>query len=125
MLLLFFYKGERFGNMQMWELRGICSEEDWNAELEDNGRIRLWLNSLLNPKEETDWVWDLRQKERMRNDWGTKRNEKGVERVYNRSESNRRDKQMPRKPKRPCSYPGCPKLVDGQYCEEHQKLVTK
>jgi len=32
---------------------------------------------------------------------------------------------MPRKPKRPCSYPGCPKLVDGQYCEEHQKLVTK
>lgn len=31
---------------------------------------------------------------------------------------------MPRKPKRPCSYPGCPKLVDGQYCEEHEKLVT-
>ena len=31
---------------------------------------------------------------------------------------------MPRKPKRPCSYPGCPKLTDGQYCEEHQKLVT-
>lgn len=27
-----------------------------------------------------------------------------------------------RKPKRPCSYPGCPKLVDGQYCEEHKKL---
>lgn len=32
---------------------------------------------------------------------------------------------MPRKPKRPCSYPGCPKLVDGQYCEEHKKLVDK
>ena len=31
---------------------------------------------------------------------------------------------MPRKPKRPCSYPGCPKLVDGQYCDEHQKVVT-
>lgn len=60
MLLMFFYKGERFGNMQMWELRGICSEEDWDAEWEDNGRIRLWLNSLLDPKEETDWVWDLR-----------------------------------------------------------------
>jgi len=30
---------------------------------------------------------------------------------------------MPRKPKRPCSYPGCPKLVDGQYCEEHKKLT--
>ena len=32
---------------------------------------------------------------------------------------------MPRKPKRPCSYPGCPKLVDGQYCEEHKQLVEK
>ena len=32
---------------------------------------------------------------------------------------------MPRKPKRPCSYPGCPKLVDGQYCEEHKRLVDK
>ena len=32
---------------------------------------------------------------------------------------------MPRKPKRPCSYPGCPKLVDGQYCEEHKRFVDK
>lgn len=31
---------------------------------------------------------------------------------------------MPRKPKRPCSYPGCPRLVDGRYCEEHEKLTT-
>ncbi len=31
---------------------------------------------------------------------------------------------MPYKPKRPCSYPGCPKLTDGRYCEEHQKIVT-
>ena len=30
---------------------------------------------------------------------------------------------MPRKPKRPCSYPGCPKLVDGQYCEEQTRMV--
>lgn len=28
--------------------------------------------------------------------------------------------QMPSKPKRPCSYPGCPNLTDGQYCEEHR-----
>lgn len=28
---------------------------------------------------------------------------------------------MPRKPKRPCSYPGCPELTDGRYCEKHQK----
>lgn len=32
---------------------------------------------------------------------------------------------MPRKPKRPCSYPGCPRLVDGQYCEEHKRLTDK
>lgn len=32
---------------------------------------------------------------------------------------------MPRKPKRPCSYPGCPKLVDSGYCEEHKKLRDK
>lgn len=28
---------------------------------------------------------------------------------------------MPKKPKRPCSYPGCPKLTDGRFCEKHQK----
>ena len=29
---------------------------------------------------------------------------------------------MPRKPKRPCSHPGCPNLTDGRFCEEHAKL---
>ena len=28
---------------------------------------------------------------------------------------------MPRKPKRPCSHPGCPRLTDGRFCEEHQR----
>ncbi len=32
---------------------------------------------------------------------------------------------MPRRPKRPCSYPGCPELVDSTYCAKHQKLVYK
>ena len=32
---------------------------------------------------------------------------------------------MPHKPLTPCRYPGCPKLVPGRYCEEHQKLVDK
>ena len=32
---------------------------------------------------------------------------------------------MPHKPLTPCRYPGCPKLVSGRYCEEHQKLVDK
>lgn len=28
---------------------------------------------------------------------------------------------MPRKPKRPCSYPGCPNLTEGCFCTRHQK----
>ncbi len=32
---------------------------------------------------------------------------------------------MPRKPKRPCSYPGCPKLTDGRFCEEHQRKENR
>jgi len=29
---------------------------------------------------------------------------------------------MPRKPMKPCRHPGCPKLTDGMYCEEHARL---
>ncbi len=29
------------------------------------------------------------------------------------------------KTKRPCSYPGCPKLTDGRFCEEHAKAEAK
>ena len=32
---------------------------------------------------------------------------------------------MPKKPKRPCSYPGCPKLTDGRFCEEHAKAEAR
>jgi len=32
---------------------------------------------------------------------------------------------MPRKPKQPCAYPGCPRLSDERYCEEHRKLMAK
>src|SRR5699024_183350 len=32
---------------------------------------------------------------------------------------------MPRKPKRPCSHPTCPELVDGRFCEKHQKENNK
>lgn len=28
---------------------------------------------------------------------------------------------MPRKPKRPCSYPGCPELVEGRFCAKHEQ----
>ncbi len=30
---------------------------------------------------------------------------------------------MPYKPKRPCSYPGCPLLTSGSYCDAHRKLT--
>jgi len=32
---------------------------------------------------------------------------------------------MPKKPKRPCSHPGCPKLTDGRFCEEHAKQEAR
>ena len=32
---------------------------------------------------------------------------------------------MPRRPQRPCSYPGCPNRCDGQYCEEHASLMNR
>lgn len=32
---------------------------------------------------------------------------------------------MPRKPKRPCSHPGCPNLTEERFCEEHAKLVNQ
>jgi 5-methylcytosine-specific restriction protein A len=32
---------------------------------------------------------------------------------------------MPRKPKRPCRYPGCPRLTDHTYCEEHEKMMQR
>ncbi|MBD5113581.1 MAG: HNH endonuclease [Ruminococcaceae bacterium] len=31
---------------------------------------------------------------------------------------------MPRKPKRSCRYPGCSKLTERAYCEEHQRLMN-
>lgn len=29
---------------------------------------------------------------------------------------------MPRKARKPCSYPGCPNLTEGKYCNEHKSL---
>lgn len=33
--------------------------------------------------------------------------------------------QMPRKAKHPCHHPGCPKLTEGRFCEEHQREENK
>lgn len=30
---------------------------------------------------------------------------------------------MPKRPKQPCAYPGCNRLSDERYCEEHRKKV--
>lgn len=32
---------------------------------------------------------------------------------------------MPKRPKRPCSYPGCPNLTDKRFCPEHEKLEAQ
>lgn len=66
MLMLFFYKGKAVSRMQMWGLAGICRADDWSEEMEEDGLIRHWLKSSLTPKEETDWVWDLRVREEQR-----------------------------------------------------------
>ena len=31
---------------------------------------------------------------------------------------------MPRKPRHPCGYPGCPELTERQYCPAHEKVVS-
>lgn len=66
MLYLFFYKGKKFGNMQMWDLCGVCFEEDWTEELEECGQIRNWLKSKIDPQDNGDWVWDERVREEKR-----------------------------------------------------------
>lgn len=66
MLMLFFYKGKRFGRMQVWELHGVCKAEDWCQELEDCGQVRAWLSSPINPEDTGDWVWDMRVREEKR-----------------------------------------------------------
>ena len=32
---------------------------------------------------------------------------------------------MPKKPKHPCAYPGCPNLTDNQYCPQHEKIARQ
>ena len=32
---------------------------------------------------------------------------------------------MPRAPKKPCKYPGCPNLTDEDYCEKHKTIARR
>ena len=57
MLMLFLYKGEKFGRMQVWKVTGICFAEDWTAEQEESGQIRFWLKTkICDLPPEVDWV---------------------------------------------------------------------
>ena len=33
--------------------------------------------------------------------------------------------EVPRKPRKPCSYPGCPNLTENRYCEEHAAKANR
>ena len=32
---------------------------------------------------------------------------------------------MPKKALKPCKHPGCPKLTEGAYCDEHKPLTDR
>ena len=64
MLMLFFYKGQKIGPMQMWNLKGICLAESWNEILEEKGVIRNWLKHGIDTEDKADWVLELRENER-------------------------------------------------------------
>lgn len=46
-LKLFIYKRARLGLMQYWDLAGVCLAEEWTQEAEDDGLIRVWLQSKV------------------------------------------------------------------------------
>ena len=62
-------------------------------------------------------VWDI-VRSAMQNNCGTSLSTSWVS-------FSRGGEMMPKKPKRPCSYPGCPKLTDGRFCDEHAKEEAK
>ena len=49
----------------------------------------------------------------------------GTSSVTNSENSSGRRTNVPSRPKRPCSSPGCPKLTDGQYCEDHAAVARR
>ena len=60
-LKLFIYKRERFGLMQVWDLKGVCEAEEWTQDAEDDGLIRSWVETRIDDlPDEEDWVVRLR-----------------------------------------------------------------
>lgn len=63
-IIYFIKKGEKFSNMQIWNVVGICEVCDFNEEMEECGVIRGWYETKLEPnKNERDWVEELRERQ--------------------------------------------------------------
>lgn len=63
-IIYFIKKGKRFGNMQIWNLVGICESQFWDEEMEESGIIRSWYETKIHPDDkEPDWVEQLRERQ--------------------------------------------------------------
>ncbi len=63
-IMYFIRKGQKFGNMQIWNVLGICEAQYWSEEMEESGIIRSWYETKLNPDmSEPDWVEQMRERQ--------------------------------------------------------------
>lgn len=46
-LLLFLRRGYDFGLMRLWILEGVCEKDDYDEEMEENGVIKEWLETVI------------------------------------------------------------------------------
>jgi len=61
MLMLFLYRAAKMSVMQYWDLKGICPADDWTEDAEEDGLIRVWIESpITNLNCEYDWVEEMR-----------------------------------------------------------------
>jgi hypothetical protein len=60
MLMLFFYRSDKFGIMQNWRLAGICPAKAWSEDDEDDGQVRAWLKTDVDAerlkRQTDDWA---------------------------------------------------------------------
>jgi hypothetical protein len=67
-LKLFIYRGRLIGNMQYWDLAGLCSAEDWTEEAEEDGTVRRWLKEKVEDVPDyEDWAVRARVREILQN----------------------------------------------------------
>jgi len=96
-LKLFVYKRKRIGLMQYWDLSGVCEADDWTQDAEDDGLVRVWVetktedlpdgddwavrvrvNEIIKRTEHTEYADVL---EEVLNDFECERDKKEAERV--------------------------------------------